>query len=160
MEAVLRREIARHNDETGRRSDGAGGRSYRQVFEDGLDRRVIRKATTRHLARAGLIYKPATVDRHGRVQLDTWTYGDPGSQEALLRHRGKRILVGRNPDDFSVPAVAYDEDGRLIWDRIEPVIAGDYESADGIRTATRNRKAVRDAARRWPSSRAGRGRTA
>lgn len=35
VRSVLRREIARHNCETGRRSQGARGRSYEQVFRDG-----------------------------------------------------------------------------------------------------------------------------
>lgn len=75
MEAVVRREIDRHNREAGRKGQGAAGRSYEQIFQAGLATRIIRKPTKAQLYYASLIYTPASVDRWGRVQIDTWTYG-------------------------------------------------------------------------------------
>jgi putative transposase len=147
-EAVLRREVERHNREAGRRSQGARGRSYAQVFEAGLADRVPRRPTERQLHLASLIYKPVAVDRYGRVHVNGWTYGGPETQDALLAHHGggRRIWLGRDPQDFGRPAVAYDLDGRLICAEVAPVVPGRYDSADGIREAARNRKHVRDLA--------------
>lgn len=147
---ILEREVNRHNAEAGRRGQGMRGRSYRDVFEAGLQRRVRRIATARQLYLAGLIYTPVAVDRWGRVKVHDWTYGDPDTQEALLPYHGdkQRILLGRNPDDFGQPALAYNEAGELICEGIQPVQVGEYGSVDGIRTATRNRKAVTAATRR------------
>ena len=145
--SVVQREINRHNREPGRRSQGARGRSYEQVFNDGLQGRIVRKPTARQLYLAGLIYSAVSVDRFGQVRKNGWIYGGPTTQQALLEYHGtgRKILLGRDPDDFSAPAIAFDEDGRLICEGIEPVQAGAYDSVDGIRNAARNRKAARAA---------------
>jgi putative transposase len=70
VQAVIAREIARHNAEPGRRGQGMAGRSYQAAFEAGLEGRTLRKPTARQLYLAGLIYKPASVDRCGRVTID------------------------------------------------------------------------------------------
>lgn len=143
--SIIRREVARYNTETGRKGQRMRGRSYQQVFEDRLAERLPRKPTARQLYLAGLIYKAVSVDRFGRVQVHGWTYGGATTQEALLRYHGtgKRVLLGRDPDDFNAPALAFDEDGNLICEGIEPVKAGAYGSVQGIRQADRNRKAAR-----------------
>ncbi|MDT8857163.1 transposase domain-containing protein [Paracoccaceae bacterium Fryx2] len=155
---VLAREVNRYNAETGRRGQGMRGRSYRDVFEAGLKLRVRRVATSRQLYLAGLIYTPVAVDRWGRVTVDDCTYGDPDTQDALLKYHDPksktRILLGRNPDDFDQPALAYNEAGELICEGILPVKIGAYGSVDGIRTATRNRKAVTIATRRLDEAQA------
>lgn len=146
---ILEREVNRYNAEGGRRGQGMRGRSYREVFEAGMKLRMRRVATARQLYLAGLIYTPVAVDRWGRVMVDGWTYGDPETQDALLPYHGggQRILLGRNPDDFDQPALAYNDAHELICEGILPVKASPYGSVDGIRTAARNRKAVRDATR-------------
>lgn len=147
-EAVIAREIERHNREEGRGGQGARGRSYEQVFRDGLEGRILRKATAQQLHHAGLVYTSASVDRHGRVRVKTWTYGGPDTQAALLPWHGKgQILIGRDPDDFEAPAIAFDDTGRLICKDIQPVRAGAYGSVDGAREAAAHRKAARDAIR-------------
>ena len=145
-EEVIRREVARHNAEAGRRAQGAGGRSYQQVFEDGLRDRPVRRPTQRQLYLAGLEYKPASVDRHSRVQVAGWTYGGPETRDALKEwHKRGQVLIGRDPYDFAAPALAYAPNGDLICEGIEPVRAGAYDSADGAREAARYRKAARKA---------------
>lgn len=147
--AVLEREIARHNREEGRKGQGAQGRSYEQVFRAGLANRLLIRPTEQQLYYAGLDYKPASVDRWGRIQVKTWTYGDPDTQAALLPWHGKgQILIGIDPDDFEAPAVAFDDAGKLICKNIMPVKAGVYGSEEGAREAAKNRKAARDAVRR------------
>lgn len=76
-----------------------------------------------------------------------WTYGGPETQEDLLPYhrRGEAILLGRDPDDFEAPALAWNAENRLICEGIHPVKRGRYGSVDGVREAARNRKAARDA---------------
>lgn len=147
-ERIIRREVDRHNNEAGRRSQGARGRSYAGVFHDGMAQRIMRKPTKRQLYLAGLIYTPVAVDRFGQVRVENWTYGGPDTQADILPYhsKGQRILLGRDPDDFAAPALAFNEDNRLICEGIEAVIAGAYDSVEGVRTAARNRKAARNAA--------------
>ncbi|MEM7643975.1 MAG: transposase domain-containing protein [Pseudomonadota bacterium] len=139
LEAVYRREVARYNCEPGRTSQGARGRSHWDVFEAGLAARITRRPTARQL------YRFVAVDRVGRVKVQGWTYGGQETQDALLRHHGggKRVLLGRDPDDFGQPALAWDRDGRLICEGIEPIKAGAYGSVDGIRQAASNRRKLR-----------------
>lgn len=134
-ERVIRREIDRHNNEAGRRSQGARGRSYAGVFHDGMAQRILRKPTKRQLYLAGLIYTPVAVDRVGQVRVENWIYSGPDTQADLLPYHGKgqRILLGRNPDDFEAPALAFNEDRRLICENIEAVTAGAYDSVEGVR---------------------------
>lgn len=145
--AVLQREVKRYNAETGRRAQEARGRSYDEVFDSQIMDRTRRQPAARQLYLAGLVWKPVAVDRKGRVEVDGWTYGKYNTQEALLPYHGggQRILFGRDPDDFSAPAIAFDQDGHWICDGIEHGARGDYDSADGARDAARNRKAARQA---------------
>ncbi|MFV0291993.1 MAG: hypothetical protein ACK5II_01700, partial [Paracoccus sp. (in: a-proteobacteria)] len=135
-----------HNSEAGRRSQGARGRSYAQIFQDGLAERLPKKPTATQLYYASLVYTPASVDRWGRVQIYNWTYGGPETQQDLLAYHGKgQILIGREPDNFDTPAVAFDDRGHLICRDIAPVKAGIYDSVDGAREAAKLRKSARDA---------------
>lgn len=146
MEDIVRREIDRYNREAGRKGQGAAGRSYEQMFQAGLADRIFRKPTVTQLYYAGLIYTPASVDRWGRVQIDTWTYGGPETQQAMLAWHGKgQILIGRDPDNFDAPAVSFDDRGHLICKDIMPVKAGIYDSANGARNAAKQRKSARAA---------------
>ena len=145
--AVITREVHRYNNETGRRGQGMRGRSYQAAFMAGLAQRVRRQPTARQLYLAGLIYTPVKVDRWGRVTLDLHTYGGPETQDDLLPYHksGQAILLGRDPDDFTAPALAWNADNELICESITAVTRGAYGSVDGVRDAARNRKAARDA---------------
>lgn len=58
---------------------------------------------------------------------------------------GQRVLLGRDPEDFTAPALAFDEDGEWICEGIEHVVRGAYRSSDGARRAARNRQAANKA---------------
>lgn len=145
VERLVAREVRRYNALRGRRGQAMGGRSYQDVFENGLSKRTTRRPTARQLYLSSLVYSPVAVDRHGRVKVDGWTYGASDTQEKLLRFHGKgrKILLGRDPDDLSAPALAFDAEWRLICEGIQYVRRGAYDSKDGIRDASRNRKAAR-----------------
>ncbi len=123
---VLTREVHRYNAETGRRGQGMRGRSYQDVFTAGLVLRMRRQPSARQLYLAGLIYTSVKVDRWGRVTINTWTYGDADTQEALLPYHksGQAILLGRDPDDFSAPALAWNA-GNLHLPHVHGVACGD-----------------------------------
>ncbi|WP_288960518.1 transposase domain-containing protein [uncultured Sulfitobacter sp.] len=158
---VLSREIARHNREAGRRSQGARGRSYDAILRDGLIAREelgrpVRRATADQIYLAGLHWKPVTVDRNAQITVQGWTYGGPETRSTLAPYRkgeprnptgGVQIIFGRDPDDFGAPGVAYDADGNLICRDIEAVKKGPYGSEDGVRQAAKNRKAAQTAAK-------------
>lgn len=157
--AVLAREVGRHNREAGRRCPGARGRSYDAMLRDGLAEREaigrpLRVATAGQLYNAGLIWTPVTVDRNTQIIRDGWTYGGPESREALAPYRkgepknptgGVQILLGRDPNDLSAPAIAFDDMGNLICRGIEPVTPGEYGSVDVVLGSARYRKAARKA---------------
>jgi len=64
----------------------------------------------------------------------------------LPYHKSRQaILLGRDPDDFSAPALAWTEDNRLICEGIMPVTRGKYGSVDRSRDAARNRSQARKA---------------
>ncbi|MGR3503292.1 transposase domain-containing protein [Pseudaestuariivita sp.] len=147
LEQIVAREVLRHNAEVGRTSQGAQGRSFEQVFLDGLAQTVRVQPTRRQLYLASLEFKPRSVDRHGRIRWDGWHYGDGSTYDDLIVHHGKgRIVVGRDPDNFDAPAIAFDGDGRLICEDIAPVRAGDYKSKDGARALHETAKKARQLA--------------
>lgn len=150
VRAVFARELAHHNERK-RRAGFAHGRSFNQIFDDGRIGQIHRPANERQLYLASLIYKPVSVDRNGRFKVEGWTYGQPDTQDKLSAYfdftRGQakeQILAGVDPQDFSLPAIAYDSYGRKIVDGIRAVIAGDYQSKESAREAARYDKAARD----------------
>ncbi|WP_139236283.1 hypothetical protein [Sedimentitalea nanhaiensis] len=72
-----------------RRSHGANGRSYQQMFEASMAQRIKRHPTARQLYLASPFYWPVSVNRHGRITVDTWVYGGPDTRAASLPHHGK-----------------------------------------------------------------------
>lgn len=142
--------MARHNDR--KRRDGfAKGRSFAQVYQDGMAGQIKRVATARQLYLASLVYKPVSVDRNGQFQVEGHTFGQPETMPALLQffdvERGRakdQILVGIDPADFTQPAIAFDRTGREIARDIKVVKVGKYMSAEGKRDHQRFDKAARD----------------
>jgi putative transposase len=147
-EAVIRREVNRYDAEGGRRGRGIQGRSCREAFDAGLAGRIVTRATARQLWLAGLDYRAASVDRHGRLHVGGWSHGGPETQAELLDRHGKgQIVIGRDPDDHAAAAVAFAPDGRLVREGIAPVKRHACPSADGARGDARNRATARKKAR-------------
>lgn len=140
--SVYQREIVRYNAEPGRRSQGARGRSYDQMFADGLESHIATQPTERQLYLAGLIYSPVAVDRSGQIKVDGAIFGGQDTLPQLLSYHGggQRVLLGRDPNNLSAPAIAYDRDGHLICEGIACIRRGAYDSKEGIRLAERNRR--------------------
>jgi hypothetical protein len=150
VRTVFARELAHHNERK-RRAGFAKGRSFNQVFDDGRIGQIHRPANDRELYLASLIYKPVSVTRECRFKLEGHTYGAPDTHDALgkfydfKRNRAKgQILVGVDPQNFRLPAIAYDSDGRKIAEDIKCVIEGDYQTKESAHDAARYDKAARD----------------
>ena len=123
------------------------GQSYQAAFEAGLAMRVKRTPTARQLYLSWLVYTPVKVTRWGQVEIDTWTYGAPDTQEDLLPYyrKSEAILLGRDPDNFEAPAMAWNAKDELTCEFVQPVKRGACGSVDGIRQAATDRKAAREA---------------
>lgn len=149
VQAVFAREFAHHNAR--KRSGGyIRGRSFDEAFIEGLKVTQVRRASEQQLYRASLQYSHISVSKEGRVKVGGFVYGGPKTQEALYqfydfrRQQAKeKIWVGVNPSDYSQPAVAYDNSGRPIIDKIEMIVRGEYLSQESAREAARLGKDIR-----------------
>lgn len=54
-----------------------------------MAQRIKRHPTARQLYLASPFYWPVSVNRHGRITVDTWVYGGPDTRAASLPHNGK-----------------------------------------------------------------------
>lgn len=123
--AVIRREVAGHNSERGRRAQGMAGRSYQEVLEAGLALRIRRQPIARQRYLAGLIYKPVSVDRWCRVKVHGWTYGD--SVQALIEKREAEQAALQATDPLQKALLGYRRELATATDaqraRIEELVA-------------------------------------
>lgn len=128
---VIEREVARHNREPGRRSQGARGRFHEAVFKAGLKGRAT--AAPRRLARLVHADPPRWIGMDGE-----WTArsgaGPTRRRRGGRHHERGRVWIGRDPADLHAPAVAFDPaTGRCIGPRLEAVVPGAYGSLDAAR---------------------------
>ena len=84
VERIVARGANRYNVLKGRCGQGARGRSYQAVFDQGTLGRIPRRPTAQHLYLASLVYKPVAVDRDGKVKVNGWVYGSYSTQQELL----------------------------------------------------------------------------
>jgi hypothetical protein len=82
------------------------GESRAQAFERLLGDAAKRIVTPFMRRRLGMIWKIKTVQPNGRIHFDGGLLGDHTTQINMLRHRGKKVLVGFNPENFDEPAMA------------------------------------------------------
>jgi putative transposase len=121
------------------RVQGANGRSRNEIFEQ--ERGAPRIATEAQLRSASLEYDKRKVDQFGRLRIGNWSYGDENTRPILDRYIGQELWIGRDPENYEAPVVAYDTDQRLVCNDIPCMAAGAYRSREGERTA---RKLKRD----------------
>lgn len=137
FEAIVRREIAYHNARPGRRGAGMNGRSFLQVFQEGVERLPPRRASEEQLRLCMLASKPVSMDRReGSVSVEGHRYWSP-ELGALPR---QKVIVRFDPERLDLPAYVYSLDGRLLAEaaRLE---AGSFDS---VSQGREQRKLVRD----------------
>jgi len=94
-----------------------------------------------------MIWKRKTVQPDGRIRFDDGLFGDHTSQEGMLLHVGKQVLVGFNPKSFDEPAMVCGWDdpaqrGRLIFECLPSVVETLHGSAEGRRNAIAEKRRV------------------
>lgn len=128
FEAIVRAEMAVLNDRIGRRGIGMNGRSFDQVFAEGVARNGVRRATEEQLRMALLASQPVTMDaRENTVKVHGGRYWSP----ELANLKRQRVTVRFDPDDLTKPVHIYSLDGRYLC-AAKQVAAGSFDNvADG-----------------------------
>jgi putative transposase len=136
FEAVVREELALHNARLGRRGWGMAGRSFDQVFAEGIARHAPRWATPEQLRMCLLAADEVGLDpRDNSVKV----FGHRYWSEALSALKRQRVTVRFDPEDLSAPVYVYALNGKYLGEarRIE---AGSF---DRVADAQAQRRRVR-----------------
>lgn len=137
FEALVRREVAHHNAQLGRRGAGMNGRSFDQVFAEGIARRAPRRVTPEQLRLCLLASKPVSMDpRDHAVRVEGHRYWSP----ELAGIKPQKVIVRFDPEAMDRPAYVYALDGRLLAEASR-IGAGTF---DRVSDAQAQRKALRD----------------
>lgn len=137
FEAIVRRELAHYNAQLGRRGAGMNGRSFDQVFAEGLGRQIRPKATDAQLRLCLLASKAVTMDaQSGAVAVEGHRYWSP----ELAALKRQKVIVRFDPEAMDAPAYVYATDGRFLAEAAR-IQAGSFDKASDGRE---NRKALRD----------------
>lgn len=124
FEAIVRREIAFYNARLGRTGRGMNGRSFDQVFAEGIARRPARRVTAEQLRLCMLASKPVAMDpRAGEVRVEGHRYWSP----ELGDIKRQRVIVRFDPERMDLPAYVYDLQGRFLA-QAERLGAGSFDN--------------------------------
>jgi len=137
FEAIVRRELEFYNAQLGRRGQGMNGRSFDQVFAEGIAQQLRPRLTEQQLRLCLLASKPVAMEpKTGAVAVEGHRYWSP----ELGALRRQKVTVRFDPERMDLPAYVYSLDGRLLA-QADRILAGSFDSAsDG----KEHRKALRD----------------
>jgi hypothetical protein len=146
FDAIVRREIAFHNARLGRRGAGMNGRSFDQVFAEGVARRPARRVTPEQLRLCLLSSRPVSMDQKDHsVRVEGHRYWSPD----LGAIKPQKVIVRFDPEAYDRPAYVYSLDGRLLAEA-QRIAAGSFDrhsDAQAQRARVRDHKrAVRQLA--------------
>lgn len=140
---VLAAGVAEHNARAGRKSPTCAGRSFDATFEASYATAMIRKASAEQrrlwllaAEAVGVRSQDGTIHFHGNRY---W-------HEALLAHRGQKVIVRFDPDALAEPLHVYAADGRYLA-AADCIAAVGFDSVEAARDAARNWKTYRRATR-------------
>lgn len=137
FEALVRTEVAVLNARAGRRGVHMAGRSYNQVFEEGVARHGVRVATAEQLRLCLASSQELTLDsRENAVRLFGARYWSP-ELSALKR---QRVTVRFDPENLAAPVHVYSLDGRYLCEARQ-VAAGSFDRAADAHAQGRARRA-------------------
>lgn len=150
FEAIVRREIAFYNAQPGRRGAGMNGRSFDEVFAEGMGRQIRPKASAAQLRLCLLASKAVAMDaKSGAVAVEGHRYWSP----ELGDLKRQKVIVRFDPEAMEAPAYVYATDGRFLAEAAR-IQAGSFDKAsDGrehradLRDWTRAKKALARAER-------------
>lgn len=139
---ALAKYINEFNARKGSRAEGIlPGESRNDAFVRLSVGRIHRPVTTLQSRSVRMKWYHRTVMGDGRVRFpQIGLFGDATTQHVMLKHVGKKVLVGINPSDFSAPAMVrhwQDEAkrGELLLDRLPIYEATRHGDAAGLRRA-------------------------
>jgi hypothetical protein len=133
---IVRREIAHYNDKRGRRGLGMNGRSFAEVFAEGIARRPPRRLTAEQLRMCLLESRPVMMDRDRAVSVEGHRYWSP----ELGAFKRQKVIVRFDPEAMDQPAYVYSTDSRFLAEAMR-IRAGSFDRrSDGAE----HRKAMRD----------------
>ena len=105
FKAVFARRAYQFNSMTDSRAQGLKkGESRHAAFErlhEGRTKRLVSPLQRRSVP---MIWKRRKVMGDGRVKFLDGLFGDASTQEAMLQHEGKVVLIGIDPNDYHAPA--------------------------------------------------------
>lgn len=135
--ALVDTEIAAHNARRGRRTDVCGGvKSFDQVFDEMYPRTLIRKASPEQRRLWLLVAEAVRTDRvTGHITLLDNRYWS----EALVAHRGARVVARFHPERLHDPLHVYTLDGRYLGAAECRERAG-FDSLEAAQDLARERK--------------------
>ena len=146
FEEIVRREVAFYNAQLGRRGAGKNGRSFDQVFAEGVEGRQIPRLTAGQLRMCLLASKPVSMDpQSGAVTVEGHRYWSPELGDVPRQ----RVIVRFDPERMELPASIYTLDSRWICDAPR-MTAGSFDRASDGREHRKNlrkyHRAIRDQA--------------
>ncbi len=138
--AIVERELAFYNAQPGRRGAGMNGRSFDQIFAEGLAGQPRPRLAPEQLRLCMLASKPVSMERQsGAVAVEGHRYWSP----ELGAVKRQKVIVRFDPERMDLPAYVYSLDGRLLAEAPR-YLAGSFDSASQGRE---QRKALRDRSR-------------
>ena len=106
FKAVFARRAYQFNSMTDSRAQGLKkGESRDAAFERLHEGRIKRHVTPLMRRSVPMIWKRRKVMGDGRVKFLDGLFGDASTQEAMLQHEGKVVLIGIDPNDYHAPAI-------------------------------------------------------
>jgi len=138
LEALVEREIERHNAREGRRGLGINGRSFVQVWNDKIAAGAMVRRGSEEQRRMLLLAAEAVTIRRDKPAIHF--EGNRYWAEFLVEHAGEKVTVRFDPGALWAPLAVYGQDGRFLGtaDCIEQTGFDDREAA---RTHGRTRAA-------------------
>jgi len=137
FEAIVRRELEFYNAQLGRRGQGMNGRSFDQVFTEGMGRQVRPRLTEEQLRLCLLEQKSVSMEpKSGAVAVEGHRYWSA----ELGAVKRQKVTVRFDPERMDLPAYVYSSDGRLLA-KADRIMAGNFDSVSAGRE---HRRALRE----------------
>ena len=147
FEAVLAKRIRDFNAMASRVQQAQGG-SRDAAFERLSEGRTVRHVSPLQRRSVKMTWHKRMVMPDGRVKFAGGLFGDATTQEAMLAHEGKYVLVGIDPTDYSAPAMVrgWEEAhlrGRVLIEKLPAYEACSVNSDEGRRRAITEKRRAR-----------------
>ncbi len=114
FERIVRSEVAVLNQRTGRRGLGMAGRSFDQVFAEGIERHGVVRATAEQLRISLAATHSLTLD--GRENTIRLIGGARYWSPELGAIKRQKVIVRFDPENFAAPVHVYSLDDRYLCD--------------------------------------------